>query len=181
MWCHRCYSTLNDVIKKKNRTISKAQGRESFCLRTQIARGQWRSTAPNTPKHTHTHTPEGWRPVCRFGPSPPPDGWTPSGFRTGCRHTRRAPGSGPPGCLFPFLSVTRSGRRCRHAPRHVTAVMWLMHDIMGRGRERERERDAFTFTFSHLADAFIQSDLHMCDLQCIHIVCVCVCVCNALL
>ena len=26
-----------------------------------------------------------------------------------------------------------------------------------------------TFTFSHLADAFIQSDLHMCDLQCIHI------------
>ena len=25
------------------------------------------------------------------------------------------------------------------------------------------------FTFSHLADAFIQSDLHMCDLQCIHI------------
>src|SRR4029434_4236768 len=27
----------------------------------------------------------------------------------------------------------------------------------------------FTFTFSHLADAFIQSDLHMCDLQCIHI------------
>src|SRR4029434_4873786 len=28
---------------------------------------------------------------------------------------------------------------------------------------------AFTFTFSHLADAFIQSDLHMCDLQCIHI------------
>src|SRR4029434_9384345 len=24
-------------------------------------------------------------------------------------------------------------------------------------------------TFSHLADAFIQSDLHMCDLQCIHI------------
>src|SRR4029434_1280606 len=24
------------------------------------------------------------------------------------------------------------------------------------------------FTFSHLADAFIQSDLHMCDLQCIH-------------
>src|SRR4029434_9731869 len=28
---------------------------------------------------------------------------------------------------------------------------------------------SFTFTFSHLADAFIQSDLHMCDLQCIHI------------
>src|SRR4029434_5469431 len=27
----------------------------------------------------------------------------------------------------------------------------------------------FTFTFSHLADAFIQSDLHMCELQCIHI------------
>src|SRR4029434_498956 len=27
----------------------------------------------------------------------------------------------------------------------------------------------FTFTFSHLADAFFQSDLHMCDLQCIHI------------
>src|SRR4029434_2006929 len=27
----------------------------------------------------------------------------------------------------------------------------------------------FTFTFSHLADVFIQSDLHMCDLQCIHI------------
>ena len=26
-----------------------------------------------------------------------------------------------------------------------------------------------TFTFSHLADAFTQSDLHMCDLQCIHI------------
>ena len=26
-----------------------------------------------------------------------------------------------------------------------------------------------TVTFSHLADAFIQSDLHMCDLQCIHI------------
>src|SRR4029434_8131199 len=26
----------------------------------------------------------------------------------------------------------------------------------------------WTFTFSHLAD-FIQSDLHMCDLQCIHI------------
>ena len=25
------------------------------------------------------------------------------------------------------------------------------------------------FTFSHLADAFIQSDLHMRDLQCIHI------------
>src|SRR4029434_7488015 len=26
-----------------------------------------------------------------------------------------------------------------------------------------------TFTCSHLADAFIQSDLHMCDFQCIHI------------
>src|SRR4029434_8804546 len=26
----------------------------------------------------------------------------------------------------------------------------------------------FTFTFSHLADAFIQSDLHMCNLQCTH-------------
>src|SRR4029434_4454630 len=26
-----------------------------------------------------------------------------------------------------------------------------------------------TFTFSHLADTFIQSDLHMCDLKCIHI------------
>src|SRR4029434_788189 len=25
------------------------------------------------------------------------------------------------------------------------------------------------FVFFHLADAFIQSDLHMCDLQCIHI------------
>src|SRR4029434_4108869 len=27
----------------------------------------------------------------------------------------------------------------------------------------------YSFTFSHLADAFIQSDLHMCHLQCIHI------------
>src|SRR4029434_3324031 len=26
-----------------------------------------------------------------------------------------------------------------------------------------------TFTFSHVADAFVQSDLHMCELQCIHI------------
>src|SRR4029434_10585326 len=29
--------------------------------------------------------------------------------------------------------------------------------------------ESFTYTFSHLADAFIQSDLHMCHLQCIHI------------
>ena len=47
--------------------------------------------------------------------------------------------------------------------------------------KKEREKDelqapvqavdvaTFTFTFSHLADAFIQSDLHMCDLQCIHV------------
>src|SRR4029434_8635856 len=29
--------------------------------------------------------------------------------------------------------------------------------------------NVMTFTFSHLADAFIQSDSHMCDLECIHI------------
>src|SRR4029434_6299614 len=29
--------------------------------------------------------------------------------------------------------------------------------------------NVMTFTFSHLADAFIQSDSNMCDLQCIHI------------
>src|SRR4029434_6428174 len=33
----------------------------------------------------------------------------------------------------------------------------------------ERTGWSFTFTFSHLADAFIQSDLHMCYSQCIHI------------
>src|SRR4029434_11032032 len=37
------------------------------------------------------------------------------------------------------------------------------------GPERFYSFLTFTFTFSHLADAFIQSDLHTCDLQCIHI------------
>src|SRR4029434_3302552 len=32
-----------------------------------------------------------------------------------------------------------------------------------------RSATCYSFTFSHLADAFIQSNLHMCDLQCIHI------------
>src|SRR4029434_3167162 len=35
--------------------------------------------------------------------------------------------------------------------------------------ERRRGSKRPPFTFSHLADAFIQSDIHMCDLQCIHI------------
>ena len=44
-----------------------------------------------------------------------------------------------------------------------------MKKIMYIVRRKQNLHLHFTFTFSHLADAFIQSNLHMCDLQCIHI------------
>src|SRR4029434_3110889 len=54
--------------------------------------------------------------------------------------------------------------------RNKTCLLSAKRDSGGGGSTLESKAKGFlTFTFSHLADAFIQSDLHMCDLQCIHI------------
>ena len=59
-------------------------------------------------------------------------------------------------------------------PLPVCSLLMWSRDLCVRSQtvsfhERHGRIATETLTFSHLADAFIQSDLHMCDLQCIHI------------
>src|SRR4029434_8266441 len=62
-------------------------------------------------------------------------------------------------CQVPHWSLT--WLRWRHVQKGNTVLRVLTDGV-------SMERTTFTLHL-HLADAFIQSDLHMCDLQCIHI------------
>ena len=78
----------------------------------------------------------------------------------------------------PALGISSVGGAHSGAPAQRTAAAGpggraaseLQAGTTGKQASMIHHRHLFIlFLFSHLADAFIQSDLHMCDLQCIHI------------
>lgn len=72
-----------------------------------------------------SNRPEDWRPGCRCGRHPPPRGWSPFLCRKGCRHTLRAPSTGPPWYPFPSLPAWQSSNSDRPAPLPSAGETWL--------------------------------------------------------